>query len=111
MIIEPCFAERHDFGMPRAPSEIGWGKIKLLVRMMRMRSDRAEDVRKPFSDRKHIAMASHARRNRDHANESGVTGARNDAVELSLEIGKVEMAVAIDEHGIGSGHYAAVGSI
>ena len=35
---------------------------------------------------------------RQHQPDVGGTGARQHAVEIGLELGKIEMAVAVDEH-------------
>ena len=43
-------------------------------------------------------MTANAGRDRDHAPDAGAARASNDGVELVGKIGKVEMAVAVNEH-------------
>ena len=73
-----------------------------LVGVMRMGADRAIDVRKALGDGKQPGKPLHPRRDGDDAADAGGLGARDDAVEILGEIGKVEMAVAVDEHGVGT---------
>ncbi len=98
VVVEPGFAERDDLGVTRAENEIGGGQIELFVRIMRMRADRAKNVGKALGDRQHSVMTANARRDGHDAPDTDVARASDHGVELGGEIGKVEMAVAIDEH-------------
>ena len=77
---------------------------------MRMGADRAIDVRKSLGDREQCAEPPHPRRDGDDAPDAGGRRPRHDAVEVVGKIGKIEMAMAVDEHGYQPLH-AAVGSI
>ena len=98
VIIEPRFADRDDFRVPRMGDQIVRRDVQLFVRIMRMRADRAKNIGKALCDRQHAGEAAHARRDGDKAPDAGVSGARDDRVELAGKIGKVEMAMAVDQH-------------
>ena len=83
--------------MARAPDQLIDGDVKLLVRVMRMGADRTVDVRKALGDGEHLGMAFDPRRDGDHARDAGRPRARNDGIELTGKIGKIEMAVAVDQ--------------
>ena len=98
VVIEAGFADRHDFGMPRGRDQIGRGYVELFMGVMRMRADRAEHVGKALGDGEQFRLALHSRGNRDHALDPGGAGARDHGVKLRGKIGKIEMAMAVDEH-------------
>jgi hypothetical protein len=101
-------ADGDHLGMPRARDEIGCRDVELFVGVMRVRADRAEHVRETLSDRQQSVLPPHAGRDRDDPPDAGVARAAYDAVEVVGEVRKVEMAVAVDQHG---GHaFAASGS-
>jgi hypothetical protein len=81
----------------------------LLVGVMRVRADRTIDVRKFLRYREQAAKTSHPRRDGDDAADPGGIRSRDDAVEIVGEIRKIEMAMAVDEHGLTV--QAALGSI
>src|SRR5262249_35524120 len=83
--------------MARAPDQLIDGDVQLLVRMMRMGADRAVDVRKALGDGEHLGVAFDPRRDGDDARDAGRPRARNDGIELTGKIGKIEMAVAVDQ--------------
>ncbi len=98
VVIEAGFAERHDFRVPRQRDEIGRRHVELFMGVMRMRADRAKHVGKALGDREQVRLALDPRRNRHHALDAGGAGARHHGIELGGEIGKIEMAMAVDEH-------------
>ena len=108
-IIQPRLAERHDLRMLRQLDQFVRGNAVFLVGVMRMGADRAIDVRKSLGDREQPGKPPHPRRDRDDAADAGGLGARDDAVEIVGEIRKIEMAVAVDEHGVRTAQ-SAVGS-
>ena len=79
--------------------------VQFLVGVMRMRADRAVNVGKTLGDRQHIGELAHARRDRDHARDAGRSRARDNGVELVGKIRKIQMAMAVDQHG-----YCAAGA-
>ncbi len=98
MVIESGLSERDHLGMARAPDELIDGDVQLLVRVMRMGADRAVDVRKALGDGEHLGVPFDPRRDGDDTRDAGRLRARNHGIELAGEIGKIEMAVAVDQH-------------
>jgi hypothetical protein len=84
--------------MRRKSHKIGRFDIQLLVRIVRMRADRAEDIDMAFRNTKDRVEPLHPRRNGDHLADTGRRGALDDRVALGLEIRKVQMAMGIDQH-------------
>ena len=84
--------------MPRAPDELIDADVQLLVRVMRMGADRAVDIGKALGDGKHLGVPFDPRRDGDDTHDPGRPRARNHGIELAGEIGKIEMAVAVDQH-------------
>ena len=74
--------------------------MQLLMGVVRMGADRAEHVGKALGDRQHLGVARNPGRDRDHAGDAGRAGAVDHAVELGGEIGKIEMAMAVDQHAL-----------
>ena len=58
----------------------------------------AEDLIVSFCDGENLIEAAHARRDGDYEAHAGAPSTCEDAVEVTLEFGKIEMAVAIDQH-------------
>src|SRR6185437_4485905 len=100
MVIEPGLADRHHLGMARALQEIVRADVEFFVRVLRMRPDRAIDFRETVRDRHQLVMAMDPRGNRDDAADARGLCARNDRVEFAGKIWKIEMAMAVDEHGV-----------
>ena len=99
MVVEARFANRDDLGMARPRDQVGRGHVGFLVGVMRMRADRAKNIGKALGDGQYLGMAVNACRDRDHAGNAGGAGARDHGVKLRGKIGKVEMAMAVDQHG------------
>ena len=68
--------------------------------MMRMGADRAIDVGKSLGDGEKPAEPLHPGRDGDDAADPRRLGARDDGVEILGEIRKVEVAMAVNEHGL-----------
>ncbi len=109
-IIQPRFTERHDLGMFGQRDQLVSGNAVFLVGVMRMGADRAIDVREAIDDGKQPAKLPHPGRDGDDAPDAGGRGPRDDGVEIVGEIGKIEMAMAVNEHRVPTVQ-AAVGSI
>ena len=58
VIVETRFAECHDLRVTRARDKILDREIELLVRVMRMRADRAEHVGKALGDRENLGVTA-----------------------------------------------------
>ena len=99
-IIEPRLAQRDDFRMLRQLDQFARGNAVFLIGLMRMGADRAIDVGKPLGYGEQPVEPLDPGRDRDDAADPGRLGARNDGVEILGKIRKVEMAVAVDEHGL-----------
>ena len=99
-IIQPRLAQRHDLRMLGQLDQFAGGNAVFLVGVMRMGADRAIDVGKPLGDGEQPAEPLDPGRDGDDAADPRRLGARDDAVEILGEIRKVEMAVAVDEHGL-----------
>ena len=97
MIIEAGLSNRHNLCMPRMCDELLERKIELLVRVVGMRAKRAVDLRKTLGDREHLGMSSQQRADGHDVGHPGRTRTRHDAIKVPAKIGKVEMAVAIDQ--------------
>ena len=103
VIVEAGLADRHDFGVPRARDEVARRHMQFLMGVMRMSADRAKHVGKALGDRQHLGVARDPRRDGDQARDAGCARAGDDGVKLSGKIRKIEMAMAVDQHG----HWAA----
>src|SRR5262249_12043370 len=97
-IVEPGLADRDHLRLARKRHKLLDRDIKLLMGIMRMRSDRAEHVREPLGDRRHRGMPLHPGGNRNDARNARRLRTSDDGVELIGKIGKVEMAMTVYEH-------------
>src|SRR5260370_12969361 len=97
MVVESGLSERDHLGMARAPDELIDADVQLLVRVMRMGADRAVDIGKALGDGEHLGVPFDPRRDGDDPRDAGRLRARNHGIELAGEIGKIEMAVAVDQ--------------
>src|SRR5262245_13075985 len=84
--------------MARAPDQLIDGDVQFLVHVMRMSANRTVDIRKALGDGEHLGMAFDPRRDGDDARDAGRPRAHNYGIKLAGEIGKIEMAVAVDQH-------------
>ena len=98
VIVEAGLADRHDLRIFRQRDQRLGVDVQFLVSIVRMGADRTEDLRKCFSDRKHLREFAHAGADGHHAADAGGARARHHSVELAGEIREIQVAVAIDEH-------------
>lgn len=99
-VIQTRLADRHDLVVAlRQPHQIISRDIQFLGRAVGMRADRAEDRRIFFRDLQKFGQPAHPGRDRHHLADTRSMGAGDDIVALSLEIGKIQMAMGIDQHG------------
>ena len=97
VIIEAGLADANAFGMS---GERAHGVEILRVvpgRLMRMRADGEEHIVVTLRDRDHARALRHFGANGDHALDAGGAGALNNPVEVVGEIGKIEVAMAVDD--------------
>ena len=99
MIIKPGLADRYHLWMPRQSDQLFSRDIELLMRIVRMRSHRAIDLRKSLSDRPHLRMPLYPGRDGDHAGNTGFLRTAHDRIQIMGKLRKIEVAVAVDEHG------------
>ena len=85
--------------MPRQLDQFIGGNTVFFIRVMRVSANRTIDVRKFLRDRQQPAETPYPRRDGDDAPDPGSVRSRDDAVEIFSEIRKIEMAMAVDEHG------------
>src|SRR5262249_39958971 len=90
--------DRHHLGMTRARHEVGGGQVELLMGVVRVGADRAVDLGEAFRDGEKPVLTAHPRGDGDEAPEPGCPGPGHYGVELVREGGKIEMAVAGDQH-------------
>src|SRR5690242_11291084 len=98
MIIQSGLADRHDFFSAAAGDEFGHAEIRLFMRVMRMRAGRAINLGEALCDRQQFRLPPYARRDGDHAIDTGSAGSRHHGIQLMRKIREVEMAVAVDQH-------------
>ena len=100
VVVEPRLADRHDLRMRRQPDQLVGRDVKLLGGVVRMRADRAIDLVMRLGDLKHAGKALHARRDRHHAADAGCDRARDHRIALLGEVGKIQVAMAVDEQDV-----------
>ena len=97
MIVEASLADADTFGMIGECAHGGEVLRPLSSRLMRMRADREKDVLVPLRDRDDARGLRYAGADGDHALDAGRPRALNDPVEVVGEVGKIEVAMAVDE--------------
>ncbi len=97
-IIEPGFADPDDLGMVGECDQSRSRRL-LVGGLVRMDADRAENIVVGFGDRAHGVEVAQLRADGQHRFDARRFGARHDARKILLQVGIVEMAMAVDEHG------------
>ena len=72
--------------------------IRLLAGLMRVRADRAAHRIEPLSNGGNLGEAAHPRRNGHEMGDARRLGAGHNIRQFGGEVGKIEMAMAVDEH-------------
>src|SRR6476646_8441399 len=98
MIIEAGLADAHHLRMACEFHDLFERDVLLLRRVMRMSADRAEYVTMRLDDLKQIGESPHPGGDGEHEADPCALGAREHGLALRGEIGKIEMAVTIDQH-------------
>jgi len=98
VIVEPRLADRHHLRVLGRGDEVGNRHVRFLGGMVRMRADRAIDVVETLGDGAERGEFPDLGRDRHQARDLGGAGAREHGIELGGKIGKIEVAVAVDEH-------------
>ena len=109
VIVEASLADADAFRMARERAHGGEVLRPLPRRLVRMRADGKENVIVALGDFDDARGFPDLRADGDHALDAGGAGALNDGVEILREVGKVEVAVAVDESHAhpSSGRFAA----
>src|SRR5262245_26906133 len=108
MEVEASLANTNDFGMLRQCEQL-LGRERGMIRgLVRMRTNGAPNPVIRLGDPKHSVELVEARANRQHRVDAGSAGAGDHRVALGREIGKVEMAMTVDQRRRPalSGHWA-----
>ena len=98
MIVEPRLADRHHLGMTRDLDQFLDHDIGLLGGIVRMRADRAEYIVMRLDDVFQFVEAMHARGDGHDQSDACRPRALEHGVEIGAEFGKIEMAMAVDQH-------------
>ena len=98
-VVEPRLADGHHLGVPRPLHDRLHRDIELLVGVVRVRADRAEHVVVGLGDPEEPFEAADARGDGDEHPHPRCLGAPDHPVEIVGEVGEIEVAVVIDEHG------------
>ena len=115
VIVEARLADADAFGMVGECAHGGEILRPLPRRLMRMGADGEEHVVVPLRDRGHAGRLRDSRADGDHALDAGRARALDDRVEVVGEVGKIEVAMAVDDHRLRAGpgqhpHFAASAS-
>src|SRR5262245_42357475 len=89
--------------MASARDDLLHGYVQLLVGVVRMGADRAQHVVVRLGDLQECAKPADARRDRHEHADARRLGTADHAVKIVSEVGKVEVAVVIDEHRLAVG--------
>src|SRR5262249_33989622 len=88
-------------GVLGKPHDLIHGDVQLLVRVMRMRSDRTEDLGIMLRDGAKTIKAANARRNADEHADTSDPRSGNYSIEIGGKGWEIEMAVMINQHAPG----------
>ena len=97
-VVETRLAQRHHLGMACQRDQFLRRDAVLLVGLMRMSADRAINLGIARGDRQQRIEAANTGGDGDDAPYPGRPRTRDDAVEVVGELGKIEMAMAVDKH-------------
>ena len=106
MIVEPGLADRHHLGMTGQRHQFLDRDVWLLGGIMRMRADRAEHSVMRLDERDQLVEAPHPRRDRHHQADAGRPGAGENRLDVARKLGKIEMAMTVDQHGATKDRYS-----
>ncbi len=98
MIVQPGLADRHDLVTRSRRKDVLQRQILFFCGVVRMRSGGAEDVRIRLSQRVDLVKTAHPRANRDHRTDALLTRSLDHGIAFGCEIGKIQMAMAVDKH-------------
>ena len=96
--IQPGLADADHLGMRRHAHQVRGAHLRLLGHVVRMDPDRAPDPLVVLRQRANRVELGHPRADGLHGADARLGRTREHAVEVVAEVGKVQMAVAVDQH-------------
>ena len=96
--VEAGLADADHLGMARRLDQPVGRALPLLLGLVRMHADRAPDIGVALGDGRAPVELVEPRADGQHAGHAGRAGARQHARLVAGKLGKVEMAVAVDQH-------------
>ena len=97
VVVEAGFADSNTLRMRRQRADRRGVSLRLLSGVMRMRADGEIDRGKALGDRPQTIRLGDAGRDRRHPLYARRLGARHDVLDLVGKIGKIEVAMAVDQ--------------
>src|SRR4051812_13722170 len=76
--------------------------VEFLVRVMRVRTDRAKYIVEALRNFQNARVLPHSRRDRHHEPKAAAAPPLHDVIQIVRKVGEIEMAVAVDKHADGS---------
>ena len=101
VIVKAGFADADEFGVLRQGDQFGHPGQRLIGSVHRMGSRRPVDPRMRLGDGPDLGRGFQPRADGDHPRNAGSSGAADDIAGLRCQIGKVEMAMAVNKGGNG----------
>jgi hypothetical protein len=96
--VEAGLADADNLGMAGRLDQAVRRALPLLLRLVRMNAHRAPDIVVAFGDGAHLVELVEPCADGQHAGHARATGARQHARLVARKLGKVEMAVTVDQH-------------
>ena len=98
VVVEPGFADRHDLRVAGDADELVDRDVGLLGGVVRVGADRAIDLGVAVDDRLQAIEAPDPGRYADDRADARGPRPLDDRIAVRVELGEIEMAVAVDEH-------------
>ena len=96
--VEPGLANPDDFRVGSQGDQLLPAECGVILRLMRVHTDRAPNPVMRFGDRLHPGQLVETGADRQHRPDPGRSGARDNRFALCREIREVEVAMTVDEH-------------
>ena len=103
MVVQPGFPDADEPGVPRQGDKLVHRCHGFFRRAHRVGAGGVEDALMRLGQGAHIGLKAQAGADGDHPGDAGRAGAGQDIGKLTVKIGEVEVAVAVDE-GRGNRH-------
>src|SRR6516164_10349671 len=96
--VEPGLADPDDLWMNGQRDQLLWSKRGVILRLVRMRTDRTPNSVIRFGDCTHSVELVEPGADRQHRLDPGRSGARDDRFALLSEFREIQMAMTVYEH-------------